>query len=76
MVKLLKMKFKNVEEIIDKNLLGNPESTNYLVESLKNKASDFTEYDNEKLKKIIDLSGWDDRKIKAFLTLNKIKGMY
>ena len=70
------MKFKNVEEIIDKNLLGNPESTNYLVESLKNKASDFTEYDNEKLKKIIDLSGWDDRKIKAFLTLNKIKGMY
>lgn len=76
LVELLKMKFKNVGKIINENLLGNPESTNYLVESLKNKASDFIEYDKDKLKKIIDLSGWDDKKIKAFLTVNKIKGMY
>lgn len=75
-VNLLKMKFKNVEEIVDKQPSGNPSSINYLVESLKNKASDFAEYDNEKLKKITDLSGWDDKKIKAFLTVNKIKGMY
>lgn len=76
MCKILKSYFPNVEEVIDKYGEGNSGSQNYLIESFKNRPADFENYNSDMLAKIIDLTGWDEKKKKSFLTLNKIKGMY
>lgn len=71
--------FQNAREVIEKNTDGNPQSLGYLARSLESNPNLIQYYEHgsstDDLDDILQLTSWDDKKKRAFITISKTKGL-